>query len=107
MVSEETTKVEDKLLRDYELVFVISPEVKNEDIDTIIEKVSQFIAERGGTVSEMERWGRRKLAYPIKHFMEGDYVLSRFKAKPTEVKELETSLQISEDILRHLVIEIE
>jgi len=102
--SKKALKVEEKQLRDYELVLVISPEVMDELLDTTIDNVSRFITERGGIISEVERWGKRKLAYPIKHFVEGSYVLSRFKLQSTLSKELEVNLQISEDILRHLLI---
>jgi len=110
MVSKRAPKkaprVEDKQLRDYELVLIISPEIEDEKFDTTIDKVSQFIAERGGTISEVERWGKRRLAYPIQHFMEGNYVLSRFKLKPTVSKELQANLQISEEVLRYLLIKL-
>ena len=106
-VSKKTSKVEDKQLRDYELVFILSPEVAEEKTDTIIDNVSQFITAGGGTISDVERWGKRKLAYPIRHFMEGDYVLTRFKLRPALGKELESNLRISEEVLRHLLIKIE
>ena len=106
MVSEETIKVEDKELRDYELVLIISPEVEDEKVSTTIENISQFITGKGGIVSEVEPWGRRKLAYPIKHFAEGSYVLSRIKVKPNFTRELKTNLQISEEVLRHLLIKV-
>jgi len=106
-VSKKISKVEDKQLRDYELAFIISPEVAEEKTDTIIDNVSQFITAGGGTISNVERWGKRKLAYPIRHFTEGDYVLTRFKLSPGLGKELEANLRISEEVLRHLLIKIE
>jgi len=110
MVSKKPPKkaprVEDKQLRDYELVLIISPEIEDEKFDTTIDKVSQFITERGGNISQVERWGKRRLAYPIQHFMEGNYVLSRFKLKPTVSKELQANLQISEEVLRYLLIKL-
>jgi len=98
------TTQEDKKLRDYELVVIISPEVASEAADGVMEGVSRFITDGGGTVTEVEPWGKRKLAYPIKHFMEGSYVLSRFKMQPKFTKQLEANLRISEDVLRHLLI---
>lgn len=98
---------EDKQLRDYELVVIISPEVGDEAIESVIGSVSRFITENGGTISTVEPWGKRKLAYPIKHFMEGSYVLTRFKLQPGRSKQLEASLGISEDILRHMLIKVE
>ncbi len=99
-------KVEDEHLRDYELVLIISPGVLGEKFDTVMDNVSQFITGKGGTISDVEQWGKRRLAYPIKHCEEGSYVLSRFKLKPTLSKELEANLQISEEILRHLLIKL-
>jgi len=106
-VSKKTVKVDDKQVRDYELIFIISPEVAEEKSDTIIDNVSQLITGGGGAISDVERWGKRKLAYPIRHFMEGDYVLTRFQSKPALGKELEANLRITEEILRHLLIKIE
>ncbi len=106
-VSEKTVKVEDKQLRDYELVLIISPEVADEALDTAIDNTSQFITGKGGIISNVEQWGKRKLAYPIKHFVEGNYVLTLCKLKPELGKELEANLNISEVVLRHLLIKIE
>lgn len=104
--NNEALKVEDKQLRDYELVFIISPEVEDEALDAAVDSVSRFITGKEGIISGVERWGKRRLAYPIKHFTEGSYVLSRFKMKPVWSKELEVNLQISEEILRHLLIKL-
>ena len=106
MVSKNELNIEEKQLRDYELVLIISPEVAEERYDSIIENVNRFITDKGGIISEVDRWGRKKLAYPIKSFVEGSYVLSRFKFKPALSKELEANLRISEDILRHLLIKV-
>jgi len=91
-------------LRNYELVLIINPEVAEEKFEAAINGISQFITERGGVVNEVERWGKKKLAYPVEHFMEGSYVLAKFILKPALCKELEASLQISEEVLRHLLI---
>jgi len=99
-------KVEDKQSRNYELVFIISPEVADESLDTVIDGVSQFITSKEGIISDVDRWGKIRLAYPIKHFLEGNYVLTRFELGPAWSKELEANLQISEDILRHLLIQL-
>jgi small subunit ribosomal protein S6 len=93
-------------MRDYELVAIISPEVDEEGMSKIIDKVTQSINSRAGVVEETRKWGRRRLAYPIKKFMEADYFLTRFKLMPTSVKELEGEITASEDILRYLVIKL-
>jgi small subunit ribosomal protein S6 len=105
--NETVSEVEGGQLRDYELVFIISPEIEDESIETRVDNLSQFITGKGGVISNVERWGKRKLAYPIKHFLEGSYVLAQFKMKPVWGKELEANLQISEEILRHMLIKVE
>ena len=106
MVTTEAAKVDDYRLQDYELVLIISPEVGDEALDATIDNVSKFITGSGGTISNVERWGKRRLAYPIKHFAEGSYVLTQFKLKPALSKEFEANLRISEDVLRHLLIKL-
>ena len=92
--------------RDYELVVIISPEVSEEDIPATLDKISRFIVERGGSITEVSQWGRRKLAYPIKNFMEGNYVLTHFKMDSRLTADLEASLRLSEEILRHLLVRL-
>jgi small subunit ribosomal protein S6 len=99
-------QAEDTRLMDYELIYIVSPDVADESLDSRVEAVSQFIADRSGVVEEVDRWGKKRLAYPIKHFLEGNYVLTRFKISPARCKELETNLKISEEIIRHLLIKV-
>jgi small subunit ribosomal protein S6 len=91
-------------MTDYELVTVISPEVDGERLPEIIEQVGKFITDEGGMVESTEQWGIRKLAYPIKKFMEANYVLTRFKLEPNLTKKLGAELRASEEILRHLIV---
>ena len=105
-MSEKVSTEEDKQLRDYELVLVISPEVVEEEFEAAINNVSRFITESGGIVSDIERWGKKRLAYPIRHFVEGSYVLTRFKLNPAFGKELGANLRISEEVLRHLLVKL-
>ena len=103
---KEALKVEDKRLQDYEMVFIVSPEVTDESLENTVDSVSQFISGKDGVISDMERWGKRKLAYPMERFLEGNYILTRFKISPARCKELEANLEISEEILRHLLIKL-
>lgn len=106
MVSEELLAEEDKTLCGYELVLIISPEVDDEKMGTTTDGITQFITGKGGVIADVEQWGKRKLAYPIKHFLEGNYLLIRFQLGPKLTKELEVNLQISEEVLRHLLIKL-
>ena len=101
---QEVKQAKDTRLADYELVYIISPEVVDESLDNRVDTISKFISSHDGIVDEVDRWGKKKLAYPIKHFLEGSYVLTRFKISPARCRELEANLKISEEILRHLLI---
>jgi len=82
----------------------MDPEIPEEDVPAAIERVTTAITSRGGTVDDVQPWGRRKLAYPIKRHMEGNYILSNIRLDPARAHELESNLMISEEILRHLLI---
>jgi small subunit ribosomal protein S6 len=99
-------EVKDAKLQSYELVYIVQPEMEEEAVEGKIESINQFITGNNGNVDEVERWGKKKLAYPIMHFLEGSYVLTRFTLSPTRCSELEANLKISEDILRHLLIRL-
>ncbi len=96
--------VGDKKLQDYELVFILNPEIAEDVLENKINSVSQFITAREGVVTDVQKWGKKKLAYPIKHILEGNYVLAKFQMKPAKAKELEANLRISEEVIRHLLI---
>jgi small subunit ribosomal protein S6 len=102
MVSEKTA-VKEKL-NTYELIFILRPDLADEKLETTIENFKKAIAGKGGIIQDTQRWGKRRLAYRIRHFAEGIYVLLRFQAKANQNRELETSLKISEDVLRHLLV---
>ena len=102
--SKKASKTDDAVLRDYELILIVSPDVGDDALDATIDNISRLITGKGGTIANVERWGRRKLAYPIKRSMEGNYVVVQFKLGTALTKELEANLKISEEVLRHLLI---
>ena len=91
-------------LRDYELVVIISPDIGDDVIDGSLERLHQSITSRGGEVVDVNHWGRRRLAYPISRHMEGNYVVSQIRLDPNEVVNLENTLRISEEVIRHLIV---
>ena len=103
---KQILQTEDKRVHDYELVVIISPEVVDDALETKMNDISKLITSKEGIVSVVDQWGKRKLAYPIKHFAEGNYLLAQFKMNPKWSKELEENLSISEEILRHLLVRL-
>lgn len=91
-------------MNEYELLYVISPRLSAEDVDAMVERVGALIADGGGSVSMVDNWGRRRLAYPIRHHFEGTYVLTYLNMPGERTAEFERALNINEDILRHLLI---
>jgi len=85
-------------------VVILSPELDEEDLPAAIDRFSQLIADRGGEVREVNRWGRRKLAYPIKRQTEGNYLVTQVKLDPRRTSDIEAGLRISEEVLRHLLV---
>jgi small subunit ribosomal protein S6 len=104
---KQVQKTEDKKLQDYELVYIVNPDVAEDALETKVTGISQFITSRDGVIASVDKWGKKKLAYPLKHFLEGNYVLTKFKISPSRCKELDASLRISEEILRHLLVKID
>jgi len=93
-------------MHDYELVAMISPKIDEDELSKIVDMMTQSINSRGGAVGEIKNWGKRKLAYPVKKFMEADYVLARFKLMPKSVKGLESEIGAFGDVLRYLVVKV-
>ena len=94
-------------MREYELVIVLSPEVDDVGTTGVVDRVTQFITQRGGAVTNQQNWGLRRLAYPIQKFREGSYILAEFTFEPGSTKELEASLTASGEVLRYLLVKKE
>ncbi len=94
-------------MRRYELMLVLRPDAPDERTQAVLERVTRTIVADGGQIVKAQPWGRRRLAYPIERYREGQYHILVFEAPPTTVGELERSLLITEEVLRHLVIRIE
>ncbi len=88
------------------MVMILRPEVNEDEVTTIVDRVKSFITDRGGEINTEELWGLRRLAYPIEKFTEGFYVLTKFALNSNHVVELNGSLNTSEDVIRHLVMKI-
>jgi small subunit ribosomal protein S6 len=90
-------------MRRYELMLVIRPDVPDDRSQAVIDRVTRQITASGGQIIKVAPWGRRRLAYPIDRFREGSYHIVLFNAPPDGLVELEHSLLITEEVLRHLV----
>ncbi len=91
-------------LREYEIVYVIRTDLSEEDRSAKIERIHSLITENGGELGKVEDWGKRVLAYEIKHNTEGYYGLAEFYLPPDSVRTVEDRLNIDEEILRYQII---
>jgi small subunit ribosomal protein S6 len=92
------------LLRDYEILYIVRPELDEEQLQAAIASVNKLIESLGGATQKTDVWGRRRLAYEVQHLREGQYVLTDFQIDPVRVPELEGTLKISDTVFRHLVV---
>ena len=94
------------MVRPYEAVVVLDPALEGQDgaVEGLLARLQRVITDTGGTVRTVDRWGRRRLAYPIRHQFEGYYVLLEFDGEPATPQELDRVLRITDGVLRHLVV---
>jgi small subunit ribosomal protein S6 len=91
-------------LRDYEVLYIVRADLDDEKVQDAVKRVNTLIERSGGTIERTNLWGKRKLAYEVKHQKEGSYVLQDFQFDPSRVPELEAALKITEEVLRHLTV---
>ena len=89
--------------RDYELGFILNPEVSEEQTGAILERIEKIVKNYDGQVVKVNQWGRRRLAYPIEHHRDGYYVFIDMILTPETVLELDRNLKVSEEVMRHIV----
>ena len=91
-------------MNDYEVLYILPPDVEEEAKEGVIEKISKGISDRGGKVEKLNKWGVRTLAYPIKRKKEGYYVLTEFQMDPKGISSFDESLRYNDQLLRHLLV---
>ena len=95
-------------MREYEAIFVLAPTLSEEQTQAIIDNLTQAAEERGAEVANVDRWGRRRLAFPVKKFTEGQYVIFTLLADTIDaVREMERRVKVSDSIIRFLTIRVD
>jgi len=94
-------------LNNYELTLIFNPQATEERFNAIIESLSQYIVTSGGSVTAVDKWGKKRLAYPIGQCIDGNYVLLRFQLKPEFNRAMEVNLRITEELIRYLLVKLE
>jgi len=91
-------------MRRYELMLVLRPDAPDERINAIVDRTTRQITADGGQIIKVAPWGRRRLAYPIERYREGSYHIVVFEGVASTISELERTLLITEEVIRHLII---
>jgi small subunit ribosomal protein S6 len=91
----------------YESTFIINATLEDNDVEAIITRVSEYLAEQEAQITEMNKWGRRRLAYPVKKKYNGYYVYMTFEAVPTTIPLLERFFVLEDNALRHLTLQLD
>lgn len=91
-------------MRDYELMCILNPDLEESKIEDIINRLQEIINNNGGELQGTDRWGKRRLAYPIKKFHDGYYIVMNFKGNGALLKELDRIIKLTEESLRHMII---
>ncbi len=95
------------MLRVYEVMFIVRPDAAEEDIDKLIAGFSENVTKGGGVVKTVEKMGRRKLAYTVRKFNDGNYVLLTIEANGAVVLELERRLRVTEPVIKFITVRID
>jgi len=94
-------------MRVYEVLFIIAPNIEESDIETLITQLSEVATNQGAQISKVERMGRRKLAYPVRKFNEGHYVVLTVEGSGAEIAEIERRMRVTDAVVRYITIRID
>ena len=95
------------ILRTYETVFIMDPEISDEDVDQVTERYKEIMSDFNGKIVRIEKWGRRKLAYRVKKRIKGNYILLVFHGDHQLTRELERNFRLDDRILKYLTVKID
>ncbi len=91
-------------MRRYELIFILRPSLGEEEINTVIDYTQKIITDENGSIIDLNKWGMKKLAYPIKKEIQGYYVFCDYAGTPAAVSEVERRFRIDDSVLKYLTI---
>ena len=93
--------------RQYELVYIVTPEATEQEIADLHTQIEQIVQRFGGTFDKTENWGRKRLAYDIGHHREGNYVVETITGSGELMKEIDRRLRVLDQVIRHLVVRVD
>jgi small subunit ribosomal protein S6 len=91
-------------MRNYEVIFIVHPDLDENAMSGVVEKVKGWITDAGGTIAKVDLWGRRRMAYAIRKQREGQYVFVQAEMEPAATAGLDRSLRFLEPVMRYSII---
>jgi len=91
-------------MRRYEIMLILPPDADDKVIGGATDRIAQILAERGGEIVKVDRWGRRRLSYEINRQAEGFYVVVECRGDPTAIRELDRVLTLADEVIRFKVV---
>lgn len=91
-------------MRPYELLLVLKPTLEDEAVDAFLERLMSIVTSENGQIDNVDKWGKRRLAYEIKGFTEGFYVVIKFTAATETANEVERVIKITDEVIRHMLV---
>jgi small subunit ribosomal protein S6 len=94
-------------MRNYEIIFIVRPDLTEEDVDKLIAQMEGVVASTGGKLEKVEKLGRRRLAYRVQKQREGIYVLFQLQGSGDTIKEFERRLKVIDTVIKYLTVRID
>jgi small subunit ribosomal protein S6 len=92
-------------MRTYEVMTIHRPDLGEDDVESRVDGITQFLTDRGATVSGRDLWGKRRFAYEIDHLHDGYYSVLTFQAEPPAIDDLQRMLTLQDEVIRHKIIQ--
>lgn len=93
-------------MRPYEVMVILEPTLEESQVQAVINRSTELLQSGGGTVNRVDKWGKRRFAYELAKKTEGFYVLLDVTAEPDPMQELDRTLRLADDVLRHKIVRI-
>jgi small subunit ribosomal protein S6 len=99
-----TSKLENTMQRTYEIMFIVRPDLADEDVDKLVATMETNITNAGGNIAGTQRMGKRRMAYPVRKFQDGNYILFNVEGPGSVIKEAERRLRVAEQVIKFITV---
>ncbi len=94
-------------MKDYETIFILAPNMSEEEVEKVSQRMQEVVAGSGGEIMKVEKWGKKKLAYPVKKHKKGEYVFFQYQGGSAAVSELERNFKMTDSVIKFMTIKVD